>query len=104
MTRTPKGARTYSVTSESLLPRVTVSTFTAKPRKRNGLTSNINVSQHAFMGAASDWDSTHEVENIWTPNVDPTESETVHLVQSKRRGGKVHTFLLGPNDYTLLIS
>jgi hypothetical protein len=93
MARTPKGAQIYSVTSETLLPQVTVSTFTAKSRRGNCLKSNITVSQDAFMGAASNWDSMHEVENIWTPNVDPTELETVHLVQSKRRGGKVHTFL-----------
>jgi hypothetical protein len=103
MSRRSKVAPTYSVNAESVLPKVTFSTVAVKRRKGNLFKPNIAPPQDAFMITASAWDSMPEAENTWTPNLDPTEQETVHVVHSRRRGGKVSVLLSASNYYKLLI-
>jgi hypothetical protein len=86
-----KVTRIYGMEFSSTLPGVTVSAVNVKTHKGKRRQPNITISQESFMGAPSNWDSMPEAENIWTPNLDSTE-ETVHIVQSKRKGGKVGAF------------
>jgi hypothetical protein len=92
MKRRSNGARAFS--AQSVLPEVTFSTITVKRRRGSRLKSNITVPQDAVMVTSSDWDSMPEVDNTWTLNLDPTELETLHVVHSKRQGGKVSVLQL----------
>jgi hypothetical protein len=89
--------RRYNVEAQSLLPEVTGVTYSFESHKGKRRKPAITASQDDFVGDTSVWDSMPEAENIWTPNLNPTEQteqETVHIVHSKRRGGKVGKFLL----------
>jgi hypothetical protein len=92
MKRKARVSRNYGMAFDSMLPGVTVSAVTVKTRKGKRRQPNITISEETLMGASSTWDSMPEAENIWTPNVDLAEQETVHIVQSKRKGGKVGVF------------
>jgi hypothetical protein len=89
-----KVGKNFTVTSQSILPKVTYSTVTVKRRKGNRPKSNVTVSQDDIMVPSGDWDPMPEVDNTWPMNLDPTEQQTSHVVHIKRRGGKVSVLLL----------